>query len=239
VGTHLGELLKKAGVAPAPATKGRKAFSPRTLPPPEPEPLLRVTARPAKPAAETRPLGTSELRMLNDAYAGARPLRAKKPLAQPLAPSPSSRADVVSQARVDDAAARARLAALVAGGLRFSVQRDENFVHGLRSDASPKLLTRLASKGFSPEAKLDLHGKRAAEVTQEINNFVRKAHRQGARSLLIIVGKGLHSQDGVGVLAHAASDALTQGGAAPLVLGFATAHAANGGSGALAVVLQG
>jgi DNA-nicking Smr family endonuclease len=56
--------------------------------------------------------------------------------------------------------------------------------------------------------------------------------------LLVIVGKGLHSEDGYGVLARAAVAALTQGVAAPLVLAVSSAHPKHGGSGALAVILK-
>jgi DNA-nicking Smr family endonuclease len=51
------------------------------------------------------------------------------------------------------------------------------------------------------------------------------------------VGKGLHSEDGTGVLLPAVIDALTQGLCAPLVRGFATAHHRLGGTGAIAVLL--
>jgi DNA-nicking Smr family endonuclease len=51
------------------------------------------------------------------------------------------------------------------------------------------------------------------------------------------VGKGLHSEDGQSALLPALIDALTQGLCAPLVRGFATAHARLGGTGAVAVLL--
>jgi DNA-nicking Smr family endonuclease len=173
--------------------------------------------------------------MLNDAYAGARPLARKivgADTARPVRPKQLIDAD-----RADEAAARARLAALVAGGVRFKVMRQDEYVQGWRVDASPKLLTRLSGKAFAPDATLDLHGERAAKVADVLASFVRSHHRRGARSLLVIAGKGLHSESGVGVLRDAAVDALTQGLAAPLVVAFASAHANRGGSGALAVLL--
>ena len=78
---------------------------------------------------------------------------------------------------------------------------------------------------------------RSAEVERAVHDFVRDAQRRRARHLLIIVGKGQHSEDGVGVLAEVAVRALSQGGAAPLVAAFASAHSRHGGSGALAVLL--
>jgi DNA-nicking Smr family endonuclease len=74
-------------------------------------------------------------------------------------------------------------------------------------------------------------------VTDVVETFVRGHHRRGAKHLLIIVGKGLHSEDGQGVLLPALIDALTKGGAAPLVRCFASAHMTLGGTGAVAVQL--
>lgn len=174
--------------------------------------------------------------MLNDAYAGARPLVAKGGRQAPAERPASAKQQKTDQA--EEAAARARLAALVSGGVHFKLTEDEHFVQGLRQDASLKLLVRLAGKGFSPEATLDLHGQRAAKVSDLVASFVRSHHRRGARNLLIIAGKGLHSEDGVGVLRHALIDALTQGLAAPRILAFSSAHESLGGSGALAVLLS-
>ncbi|HEX7479227.1 MAG TPA: Smr/MutS family protein [Polyangiales bacterium] len=247
VATQLGALLTQAGIKPAspkaasPKAGRGSARGPQTLPPPVAEPV-RVTERPsagiAARAAEGGTITGSELRMLNDAYAGARPIGDKTARRRPVALASERRA-VLAQDHSDELAARARLDALVAGGVRFNVQRDEGFVHGLRADASPKLLARLAGKGFVAEATLDLHGRRAAEVARLVSEFVRSSHRSGARSLLIITGKGLHSEGGAGVLGLAVADALVQGGAAPLVQAFASAHVNRGGSGAIAVLLQG
>jgi DNA-nicking Smr family endonuclease len=125
----------------------------------------------------------------------------------------------------------------VAGGARFEVRWDDGLVEGLRKGASDKFLRRLSGAGFEPEATLDLHGLRRAQAERVVHDFVRAEHRRGVRYLLIIVGKGTHSEDGVGVLAEAAVEALTQGIAAPLVSAFATADTRHGGRGALAVQL--
>jgi DNA-nicking Smr family endonuclease len=229
--TSLGTLFKAAGfgkVAPA---------SPRTLPPPGPESLVPVRApAPAVVRPQPKLSPAAELRMLNDAYAGARPLTQK-----PTRTSAPPRAPIAREAdeatRADEIAARARLAALVSGGVHFKVTREDDYVQGWRADASPKLVTRISGKGFVPDATLDLHGERVAKVADRVASFARTHHRKGARQLLIIAGKGLHSQDGVGVLRDALIEALTHGLAAPLVMAFATAHANQGGTGAVAVLL--
>jgi DNA-nicking Smr family endonuclease len=78
---------------------------------------------------------------------------------------------------------------------------------------------------------------RRAPALRAVHDFVRAQQRSGVRQVLVIVGKGSHSEDGVGVLGAAAVEALTHSGAAPLVVAFASAHPRHGGSGAIAVLL--
>jgi DNA-nicking Smr family endonuclease len=246
IGTALGLVLKQAGVTLQPA---RKPVSKAPVPPVSPARERRenqpppLVAPPPRAAAEVS-LSTTELRMLNDAYEGARPLAAKNPRAKPVAErgvttrDPAREAQVHAQARSEELAARTRLAALVSEGVRFKIRREDDYVEGLRADTSSKLLARIQGRGFSPEAKLDLHGLRANQVAPAIERFVRSHQRRGARHVLLIVGKGLHSEDGTSVLAPAAIETLSHGLAAPWVVAFCTAHAVHGGSGALAVLLR-
>jgi DNA-nicking Smr family endonuclease len=230
--TSLAPLLKAAGLAKVPERPNAQSAQPAA------KPQVRVHVPATQPRPGPRPVAVSpgaELRMLNDAYAGARPLARKSTPAAAL--PPVARRQVVEADRADEAVARARLAALVAGGVRFKIVDEDEFVQAWRVDASAKLVLRLAGQAFTPEATLDLHGQRAAKVSDLVASFVRAHHRLGVRQLLIIAGKGLHSENGIGVLREAAVDALTKGFAAPLVLAFATAHANRGGSGALAVLL--
>ncbi|HKP57612.1 MAG TPA: Smr/MutS family protein [Polyangiales bacterium] len=246
VATALGAVLKKAGVTATPpaARKGARPPVPMTLRPPDPQPLERVTAPPKAAGAG---LTTTELRMLNDAYEGARPLQAKNARAKPVgeravagdaASGARQRALADAQDRAEELSARSRLAALVSEGVRFKIRREDDYVEGVRADTSAKLLDRIRGKGFTPEASLDLHGLRVNQVGPAIERFVRSHQRRGARHVLLIVGKGLHSEAGVSMLGPAAIDALSSGLAAPWVIAFASAHTQHGGNGALAVLLR-
>lgn len=238
IGTALGLVLKQAGVTlqPPRRVEPKKAPSSVREPPPREPP-------PPRAAAETI-LTTSDLRMLNDAYEGARPLATKNARAKPVAEqgvsakNPAREAQVRAEARTEELAARARLAALVSEGVRFKIRREDGYVEGLRADTSPKMLARIQGKGFSPEARLDLHGLHAHQVAPAIERFVRMHQRRGARHVLLIVGKGLHSEDGTSVLEPAAVEAITHGLPSPWVVAFCTAHAVHGGGGALAVMLR-
>lgn len=44
-----------------------------------------------------------------------------------------------------------------------------------------------------PQEELDLHGKTSQEAVAETEEFIRKARYKGKRTVLVIVGKGLHS----------------------------------------------
>ena len=246
IATTLGLVLKQAGVTAQPTQPTKAKTAPRppaTLAPPGPPPPIPVTV-PPKPFQSRGGLTTAELRMLNDAYEGARPLATRSARAKPIAEKEIGTRDVKREAavhaagRAEELAARSRLAALVSEGVRFKIRREDDCVEALRMDTSPKLLARIQGKGFTPEASLDLHGLRANQVETAIERFVRQHHRRGARHVLLIVGKGLHSEEGVSVLAPAAVIALSQGLAAPWVIAFSTAHAVHGGTGALAVLLR-
>jgi DNA-nicking Smr family endonuclease len=243
--TSLGALLKAAKVEiakpkakPAPSKKapnfGQKTGASR----PAPGRGGAGSSGASSSAGDKEPgvTSTTELRMLNDAYAGARPLVRKA--ARIITPTVTpTRKRLTEQDREEELEARKRLAALVSGGVHFKVHREDQYIEGYRSESSRRVVEKLGGRGFAPEAKLDLHGERAARASERIASFVRSHHRRGARHLLIIVGKGLHSEDGIGVMSSVLIEALTQGLCAPLVRCFVTAHADHGGTGAVAVLL--
>jgi DNA-nicking Smr family endonuclease len=143
----------------------------------------------------------------------------------------------IPDSREAEQRARARLDALVGGGVRFHVERDEGWVEGLQEGQSPALLRSMRQRGWSPEADLDLHGMTVEEASREVVVFLREGHRRGVRRVLLIHGRGAHSEGGVGVLGDRVVRVLTEGRAAPLVVAFATAPRNLGGEGALVVQL--
>jgi DNA-nicking Smr family endonuclease len=150
------------------------------------------------------------------------------------------RALVAERAQQAEDAARARLDALVAGSVRFVIEREnDGGIYGRRDDASPRMLDTITGPKVAPTARLDLHGRDAAGATREVVRHVREESARGARVLLIVHGKGLHSEGGVGVLADVVVKALTESAIAPRVLAFATAAPRLGGHGAMVVRLTG
>jgi DNA-nicking Smr family endonuclease len=60
-----------------------------------------------------------------------------------------------------------------------------------------------------PQGEIDLHGCTAAEATDRTEAFIRESRRRGKRTVMIIVGKGLHSE-GRPVLPDAVEAKLTE-----------------------------
>ena len=78
-----------------------------------------------------------------------------------------------------------------------------------RHAPKPMPLKRRLKRYPPPEADLDLHGFTAIGAQIKARTFISSAHVQGFFTLRIIVGKGLHSEDGP-VLPHVVEDLLKE-----------------------------
>ena len=85
------------------------------------------------------------------------------------------------------------------------------------------------------QAQLDLHGMRRDQARDSLGEFLRKCERNGVRCVRIIHGKGLGSINKEPVLKQKVRNWLIQ---KDEVLAFSQATAADGGSGALIVLLK-
>lgn len=174
--------------------------------------------------------------LLGRAYGGVTRLGDKK-----LAPKGSEPARARVHAPVPTAPARDTTAmrdldALVGGGIRFRADVDEDGrVSAYRMDHGPHLLKQLRAE--SPAARVDLHGMTADAADEAVVKFIRSAAQQRHRAVLVIHGKGLHSEGGQSILAERATNTLLRGRAASWVLAAETAPESRGGLGALLVLL--
>jgi DNA-nicking Smr family endonuclease len=122
--------------------------------------------------------------------------------------------------------------------------------HVVASPKSPPLapldrrLKQRVARGREPiEARLDLHGMTQAQAHTALLRFLRRAHADGVRTVLVVTGKGLrnqdHSQDHErGVLRRQVPMWLALPEFRLLVVGFDAAHVGHGGQGALYVRLR-
>lgn len=78
-----------------------------------------------------------------------------------------------------------------------------------RKIPKPMPLKRRLKRYPPPESTLDLHGFTAIGAQVKARSFISSAHVQGFFTLRIIVGKGIHSEDGP-VLPHVVEDLLKE-----------------------------
>ena len=96
-------------------------------------------------------------------------------------------------------------------------------------------LTLSRLRTMPPQSTLDLHGYTVKEAEDAVRSFLSDCHENGIRKISIITGKGLHSEDGVGVLRSAVQIVLDESG---LVSEKASAPLSAGGAGALWIILK-
>jgi DNA-nicking Smr family endonuclease len=96
-------------------------------------------------------------------------------------------------------------------------------------------VTRKLRQGqWSIQRQLDLHGLHSDEAREALGQFIREAHKQGIRCVRVIHGKGLGSPGKAPVLKRRVQSWLVQKNE---VLAFVQAKPADGGAGALVVLL--
>ncbi len=104
-----------------------------------------------------------------------------------------------------------------------------------RCSLRPQEVRRLKRGDFSKAWRIDLHGMTRDEAAHALQRFVLQAHRAGARYLLVITGKGYHSEGGNSVVRKVAQQTLQH---LPMVLAYTSAQPADGGTGALYIFLK-
>lgn len=93
---------------------------------------------------------------------------------------------------------------------------------------------RLRKGDWTIQAQVDLHGLRSDEAREALGGFIRNAHKQGLRCVRVVHGKGLGSPGKQPVLKTKTQRWLIQKNE---VLAFVQAKPAEGGAGALVVLL--
>jgi DNA-nicking Smr family endonuclease len=182
----------------------------------------------AKTDKVTTPLGAL-VRAAHTSSAAPKPKAPRSPRVE--RPQPAS-----AEERTRELAARKRVAALVSGGLHFKIKREDGRIQGQRGASSTKLVTRLTSKGFSPEVTLDLRGQPTVNARDAIAGFVSVHHRRGVQQMSIVFDPPSGEADADSALEMIVA-ALTLGPAAALVRAFSSARESLGGNTALAVLL--
>ena len=104
-----------------------------------------------------------------------------------------------------------------------------------RQGIGVEITRRLRAGHWSIQHQLDLHGLRTDEAREALGEFIRQAHKHGLRCVRVVHGKGLGSPGKTPVLKSRVQRWLVQKNE---VLAFVQARPAEGGAGALVVLLQ-
>jgi DNA-nicking Smr family endonuclease len=160
---------------------------------------------------------------------GVRPLPApgRRPVAHPSHPP---------RAKSREADERAVLGESLSDGIDpDTLLETDDQLSWRRPGLGPDVINKLRRGHWSTQAEVDLHGHRVDEARAALSAFLHEAARAGVRCVRVVHGKGLGSPGREPVLKHRVHGWLVQKAA---VLAFTQARAAEGGSGALVVLLR-
>jgi len=104
-----------------------------------------------------------------------------------------------------------------------------------RPGIGPDVTRKLRRGDWTIQRQLDLHGLRRDEAREQLSFFIREAHKHGIRCVRVVHGKGLGSPGKAPVLKSRVLSWLVQ---KQEVLAFVQAKPADGGAGALVVLLM-
>ena len=145
----------------------------------------------------------------------------------PAAPKPKPSAKM---ARQDEIAAREAFR----HALISSLEAGDNLAYR-RDDIAPQVLKKLARGEYAAQEELDLHGLPARSAEALLREFLRDCRAHGLGCVRIVHGKGRNSEERLPVLKNLVDRVLRQRAD---VLAFHSPPAAQGGTGAVLVLLE-
>ena len=103
-----------------------------------------------------------------------------------------------------------------------------------RPGLGPDVVRKLRRGGWRLQGQIDLHGMRREDAREALADFIREAYKNGWRCVRVVHGKGLGSPGKTPILKGRVQSWLVQ---KKEVLAFVQARPADGGAGALVVLL--
>jgi DNA-nicking Smr family endonuclease len=191
------------------------------------EPRHAMAKRPRTPPPSSPPPAADEVELFRQAVGSVRPLPPTDVSAQ-RAPPPAPRP---RQFELDEARVLDELLAAPADALALEPGEALAF---LRDGHDPRLLQRLRRGQFAVQDEIDLHQMSLKAAGRIVRQFLAEAVAGDRRCVRIVHGKGLRSPAGP-VLKAMVDRLLRHHGD---VLAFASARPAEGGTGAVVVLLR-
>jgi DNA-nicking Smr family endonuclease len=198
------------------------------------EALIERSREQARSRAEQARLELEAARVRDEFKHAMRDLGGVQPLPPRGRHAPAPRAHAPT-ARLREADERAALQESLSDGLDAEelLETDDQLAWR-RPGIGPDVVVRLRRGHWSVQGEVDLHGHRVDEARVALAEFLREAQRIGLRCVRVIHGKGLGSRDRVPVLKLRVRHWLAQ---REEVIAYAQARPAQGGAGALLVLL--
>lgn len=176
----------------------------------------------------TRDASDDDVRLFREAIGRVRPIK-ETAAAAPTAPRPGPQP---LQFLRDEARVRGEL---LTHAFDAAIIEAADDISHLKQGQSPRLLKRLRRGEFSVRAEIDLHEMSSSVAREAIRLFLEDCHRHGELCVRIVHGKGLRSRAQAPVLKRLVDSLLRRRAD---VLAFASARPAQGGTGAVIVLLQ-
>ncbi len=174
------------------------------------------------------PPDADAVRLFREAVGHVRPLSRELAVAAPRPRPPAPRARM---READEAAVATELLTHAIDPVLLEVGEELAY---LRAGRDPRLLKRLKRGAWAVQAELDLHQMNAAAARASITDFLAECRHEGQTCVRIIHGKGLRSRGGP--VLKVLTDRLLRLRAD--VVAFASAPSAQGGTGAVLVLLK-
>lgn len=124
------------------------------------------------------------------------------------------------------------------GEVEFELEYTEEYMYGYVRGLDIKTFQQLKSGTFSVAAHLDLHGMTSDQAYESLLFFMRESYLQGHRCVLVVTGRGINSPGGQSILRRETENWLTRDPLKRAVLAYCTAQPADGGAGAIYVLLR-
>jgi DNA-nicking Smr family endonuclease len=191
---------------------------------------LKANAEAASKAERERREQEREANLFRHSVGDVTPIKA-----EPRVPLPTPRPLPIAHQRMADeeAALQESLSDEFSIDTLLDVDETLSFARG---GIGPDVMRKLRGGGWVMQDQLDLHGLRTDQAREALGQFIRNAVKRGFRCVRIIHGKGLGSMNKKPVLKSKVRNWLVQ---KDEVIAFVQARAADGGSGALVVLLKG
>ena len=130
------------------------------------------------------------------------------------------------------------LSQLVADKTEVNLTYSDEYLEGQVKGFPPSLMTQLRSGYIPCQDSLDLHNLTVMQAEAAVTRFILDSVAHGRRCVLLIHGKGLGSQDGIGVLKRNLEAFLLGGPARKYIMAFTVARPVDGGLGASYILLR-